>query len=1012
MTEGAASGASRNGHPEPGEPIAVIGAGCRMPGEVTGFDAGFFGISASEARALDPWHGVLLEAVWSALEHAGIPPRALRGSETGVFVVAGPGAVELLAGRFDLRGPCARVDQGRAPEAVHRAAWSLRRGECALAVACAVVPGNGCGVLVLERLDRARADGDRTLAVLGAGGSAEGPLEAVLALREGRVPAGYGGPGAAMPRPRPGFSAGREHVFALSAHTEQALRRRARDLVRWLETPAGRAVEACDLAAALAVRREHLDLRATVVAAGRGGLASGLRAISIGATAAQVCRGRGEGAGGAVFVFSGSGSQWPGMGRRLLTGEPAFRAEVEALEPVFLGTAGFSLRKQLRQAGKQAGAERSGMVLFGMQLALAGLWRAHGVEPVAVLGHGAGEIAAAVLAGALEIPDGLALLGSGARQVLPGPPRLACYSGMPGDPDPVPLRAALATAMSEGHRVFLEVSPHPIALAAVRATAVEEGVPGISALPSMSRYAGRREEFVASLAALHAAGHATVLGRRYPDAPVLDLPEPPWPPTAAGPAVPSQAEPAGDGTVFELGWERVPSSEPPPGPSRTWLLLPDDSSTALKQSFMVAAGLALRGDRGYALPQDDAEELPAVLAELSTDRSSPLAGVVLFAGSLAEYRFPELAQHLLLTVTEVVRRVTELGGTLPRLWLVTAHGTAVLDGEPGEPGLAFLRGLVRVLAFEHPGLHATMVDLDGLTGTGALPAELRAGRADDEVAWRRGERFVARLRGVTLPARRGPVAGAGAYVITGGLGRLGPLLATWLAEQGASRIVLCGRGGAGAEARAALAGLRAAGTEIELVRGDIAAPGVAEAVVAAATAGGLTLRGVAHAAGVLDDRALIEVDGADLARAWRPKVLGGWRLHKATEGFELDWWLAFSATTALFGAPGRVADAAANAWLDALVRWRRANGLTGTTVNWGAWDTGPGQRADPLAEPMAPAQCLAALSAVLAGDRPATAVACVDLPGALRTFPGLARRPFLEALAREGRPDPLYLPSV
>ncbi|WP_460443790.1 KR domain-containing protein, partial [Amycolatopsis cihanbeyliensis] len=761
--------------------------------------------------------------------------------------------------------------------------------------------------------------------------------------------------------------------------------------------------------------REHLDLRATVLAAGRGRLLSGLRAIATGATAPEVSRGRREGTGGVVFVCSGNGSQWPGMGRRLLAAEPAFRTEVEALEPVFLGSAGFSLRRQLRYPREQTDPAVSRQALFGMQLALAGLWRAHGVRPVAVLGEADGEVTAAVLAGALEVVDGLSLLDSGAGPERIGRPRISCYSSLPGEPQPVRFTAALGTAMARGHRVFVEISPHPIAISAVRAVAAEEGVPGVSALPSLSRNAGKREEFLAGIAALHAAGHPTALRHRYPEAHVLDLPEPPWPPTAGAAAGPPDADPAGDGTTFELGWDPVPSSEPPPGPSRTWLLLPDDSSTALKQSFMTAAGLALRGDRGYALPQDDADELGTVLEELSADRSSPLAGVVLFAGSVTEYRLPELAQHLLLTVTGVVRRLAELSVPAPRLWLVTMRGMAVLDGEVGEPGLAFLRGLVRVLAFEHPRLHATLVDLDGLTGTAALPTELRAGHADDEVAWRDGVRYAARLRRVHLATRpRVPVVGEGAYVITGGLGRLGPLVARWLAERGASRIVLCGRGGPDAEARAVLSGLRAAGAEIELVRGDIAAPGVAESVVGAATTGGIALRGVVHAAGVLEDRTLIEVDGADLARVWRPKVLGGWRLHKATERFDLDWWLAFSSTTALFGAPGRAADAAANAWLDALVTFRRANGLTAATVNWGAWDTGQDVPAGPLAEPMPPAQCLAAMSAVLAGDRAATAVACVDLPGTLRTFAGLARRPLFDPLAREGATGALspYLPSA
>ncbi|GAA4624848.1 type I polyketide synthase [Actinoallomurus vinaceus] len=191
---------------------------------------------------------------------------------------------------------------------------------------------------------------------------------------------------------------------------------------------------------------------------------------------------------------------------------------------------------------------------------------------------------------------------------------------------------------------------------------------------------------------------------------------------------------------------------------------------------------------------------------------------------------------------------------------------------------------------------------------------------------------------VALPPGGRPVVRRGtSYVVTGGLGGLGLELARWLAGQGAGRIVLGGRSAPSETAAAALAGIRAGGTQVEVVRGDIAEPGVAERLVAAATADGRTLSGVLHAAAVLDDGALSNLDAERFDRVWRPKVTGAWRLHEATAGLPLDWFVLFSSVASLLGSPGQGNYAAANDWLDSFARWRRSRGLPAQAINWGVW---------------------------------------------------------------------------
>jgi acyl transferase domain-containing protein/NADPH:quinone reductase-like Zn-dependent oxidoreductase/acyl carrier protein len=177
----------------------------------------------------------------------------------------------------------------------------------------------------------------------------------------------------------------------------------------------------------------------------------------------------------------------------------------------------------------------------------------------------------------------------------------------------------------------------------------------------------------------------------------------------------------------------------------------------------------------------------------------------------------------------------------------------------------------------------------------------------------------------------------GAYVVTGGLGGLGLILARWFAREGAGRVILNGRSVPSTEAQTTIDELRAAGADIEVVRGDIAADGTADELVRAATATGLPLRGVIHAAAVVDDAAITTVDDALVERVWAPKVRGALRLHEACANSELDWWFGFSSASALVGFAGQACYASANALLDGLTVWRRGQGLPALSVNWGAW---------------------------------------------------------------------------
>ena len=243
----------------------------------------------------------------------------------------------------------------------------------------------------------------------------------------------------------------------------------------------------------------------------------------------------------------------------------------------------------------------------------------------------------------------------------------------------------------------------------------------------------------------------------------------------------------------------------------------------------------------------------------------------------------------------------------------------------------------------------------------------------------------------------------GAYAISGGLGGLGlffaEIMATDQSSSGCGRIVLTSRGRPTAETLATIERIRSFGTDVVVECGDIADPEVARRVVATATATGLPLRGVLHAAAVVDDATLANISDDLIARDWAPKVYGAVSLHEAARGAgqNLDWFCSFSSAAALVGSPGQGAYAAANSWLDVFTRWQRTEGVPAVCIAWGAW-TGVG-RATTFAEQggaaVTPDEGAYALDMLLRYDRAYAAYApLMDAPW-LATF--AQRSAFAEA---------------
>ncbi|BAU65096.1 Beta-ketoacyl synthase [Stanieria sp. NIES-3757] len=385
---------------------------------------------------------------------------------------------------------------------------------------------------------------------------------------------------------------------------------------------------------------------------------------------------------------------------------------------------------------------------------------------------------------------------------------------------------------------------------------------------------------------------------------------------------------------YQINWQQQNFKKPTLISNQTWIVWTDN------QELGKQVARQLQEYQQQCLLVNQQESLQGIVARIKSNQQ--LAGIIYLDGLVNHEeqltsqtiitRYQKHCQRILGLVQELFNQAI-----ITPIWLVT-RGTQNINEPINQSAItsSCLWGLGKALASEHPEYWGGLVDLSNNFSTDEIDCLITAisySEKEDYLAIRNKQIYVARLQELELSNQRFKINFESSYLITGGLGALGLELAQWLSNKGAKNLILVGRNKPSLAAQEIINKLETQGTNIRVIQADITDIKAVKQIIEQNP----SLKGIIHAAGVLDDGLLQSQTWERFEKVIAPKTIGAWNLHQATENLALDFFVLFSSVASLIGSPGQSNYAVANASLDAIALMRQAQGLPALSINWGPW---------------------------------------------------------------------------
>ncbi|MDJ0843672.1 type I polyketide synthase [Crocosphaera sp.] len=472
---------------------------------------------------------------------------------------------------------------------------------------------------------------------------------------------------------------------------------------------------------------------------------------------------------------------------------------------------------------------------------------------------------------------------------------------------------------------------------------------------------------------------------------------------------------------YQVEWQESPLAvNQSENKQENWLIFGDkkgvghDLANVLNHDY----SLVISGDSYQALDKQHYQINPhrcEDFEQLLNHLSQPITKIVYCWGLDSAMDSKQSHESLLFLLQTLLNNPTTI---IPKLWIITQQAQPVLNHQENlNLAQTLLWGMGQVIALEHPQLWGGLIDLDGhYSSLNPIIAQITTETEENRLAFRGNKGYLARLVPKEISADKAlSLNNEGCYLITGGLGALGLTLADWLVEKGARHLILTSRRSLAeqaAEKQAKIAAIEGKQVKVTVIAADVANYAQMQQLFEQIKQEYSPLRGIIHAAGVLNDKIIEDMDRDSFQAVLKPKVRGGWNLHKLSQEYPLDFFVCFSSMSALLGSRGQLHYAGGNAFLDGLVQYRRRLGLPGTTINWGPWAEGgmatqgyeTGLKMMGI-KPLEPIAALNLMGSLLSGNAEQTMVAEIDWGKFSNIAAAKGKIPFLAELLPENTPE-------